>query len=537
MKICSRMFLFSSLIFLVLCISLFFNFFVTPVHAETEGYYTYTVEDGKSTITNCDPSVQGNLNIPSTLGGYPVTGIEGFAFNDCVGLSEISIPASITYIGYDAFSGCTELSAVHITDLSAWCKINFDNFDGLFSNPLCYGAKLYLKDTLLTNLIIPEDITSINDYAFWGCSSLSSVNIGDNVTSIGKFSFFNCASLTSVKVGDNVSNIGYAAFSETPWLENQLAAQPDGMFYIGKVAYAFIGEIDENTSFEFEDGTLGIGDYLFYNCQENLGAITIPDSIVHIGDYAFSGCNNLTSVTFPNSLTNIGEGAFKDCADLIEISFLDSSANIGPFAFDGCTSLSVIDFGMNLESIGYGSFESCSSLSSITIPKSMISIGNYAFSDCTNLTEVAILNGATEIKYAAFSNCTSLFSVNLGEEVTSIGDYAFDGCIKLTEITIPSSATYIGYSAFSGCSSLSSVHIYGSPDIAEFAFPNRPITLYGYSDTTVEEVANSSKYFTFIDLNPKNETVPGDCDGDGKITISDLTLLAQYLGGWDVSLG
>ncbi|MEE1026652.1 MAG: leucine-rich repeat domain-containing protein, partial [Acutalibacteraceae bacterium] len=143
------------------------------VSAETDGYYTYEVDNGEANITRANNSISGDITIPSTLGGYPVTNIGDCAFYYCKSLTSVTIPDSVTSIGSWAFSGCSSLTSVKIGD----------------------------------------SVTSIGEYAFSRCSSLTSVTIPDSVTSIGSDAFYCCSGLTSVIIPDSVLNIGNGAFS------------------------------------------------------------------------------------------------------------------------------------------------------------------------------------------------------------------------------------------------------------------------------------------------------------------------------------
>ena len=131
-------------------------------------------------------------------------------FSGCERLTSITIPDSVTYIGYYAFSNCDRLTAVYITDLASWCNIAFS---GSTSNPLYYAENLYLNGELVTELVIPDDVTQIKSDAFFSCDSLVSVVIPDSVTSIGYEAFYNCDSLESVVIGDSVTFIASYAFS------------------------------------------------------------------------------------------------------------------------------------------------------------------------------------------------------------------------------------------------------------------------------------------------------------------------------------
>ena len=208
-------------------------------------------------------------------------------------------------------------------------------------------------------LIIPESVTyngttypvtSVGYRAFRECSGLASVTIPESVTSIDAGAFSDCGNLTTVTIPNSVKSIGYDAFSGTAWYNNQ----PDGVVYVGKIAYKYKGMMPVNTEIVLRDGTLGIADGAFSDCS-GLTSVTIPNSVTSIGNYAFNGCSGLTSVTIPNSVTSIGEFAFYFCSGLTSVTIPNSVTSIGNSAFGGC-----------------------SGLTSVTIPNSVTSIGKYS---------------------------------------------------------------------------------------------------------------------------------------------------------------
>ncbi len=390
------------------------------------GNYSYAVTD----IGSCTDK---NVVIPSTYNSRLVNSIGDSAFKDCIEMTSVTIPDSITSIGTDAFKGCTALKHIYYTgDIAEWCEIS--GIPNLMSYG-AYGRELYINGKKVEGeLVIPKGVTSLKYGAFYNCSSLTSVIIPDSVTIIGesvfgwcrnltsitipngvmsisKNAFFGCYELASISIPDSVTSIGSSAFYGTAWYDNQ----PDGLVYAGKVAYDYKGTMPSNTSIVLKEGTLGIN------------------------DSAFSGCKGLTSVTIPNSVTSIGDWAFYDC-----------------------TGLTSVTIGNSVTSIGYSAFYGCKGLTSVTIPNSVTSIGKYAFYGCTGLTSVTIGNSVTSIGYSAFYGCKGLTSVTIPNSVTSIGNWAFDGCKGLTSVTIPNSVTSIGNWAFDGCSSLTSIMYKGT---------------------------------------------------------------------------
>ena len=188
---------------------------------EKEGYCYYTVSYGKATFTGADGSSGiTEVVIPDTLGGYPVTSISGDAFYGWFGLTAITIPKSVTSIGEDAFFWSSKITRVNISDIEAWCNIDFGNH---YSNPFSVTYEvcdLYLNGELVTELVIPDSITKIKDYTFYDCEKITSLTLPDNIQSIGDNAFNGCIRLMDIYIPDSLYDIGDNAFYNCKRLEN-----------------------------------------------------------------------------------------------------------------------------------------------------------------------------------------------------------------------------------------------------------------------------------------------------------------------------
>ena len=320
-----------------------------------------------------DSAFYGCTGLTSVTIGNGVTSIGSCAFEGCTGLTSIKIPNSVTSIGIYAFQSCSNLTSVHISDLAAWCRINFG------SNPLRYAHHLFLNGQEIRDLIIPDGVTSIGSCAFSECSGLTSVTIGNSVTSIGRSAFSGCSGLISVIIPNSVTSIENSTFSDCASL----------------------------TSITIPNSVISIGAYAFYYCT-GLTSIEIPNSVTSIGYRAFDGCSSLTSVVIPNSVTSIGDDAFDNCSALISVTIL--CPTVGSW-FRKKTSIKELIFGESVTSVAGSAFYCCSGLTSLEIPNSVTSIGNNAFNGCSGLTSVSIGNGVTSIGGGAFSGCSGLASV------------------------------------------------------------------------------------------------------------------------------
>ncbi len=484
--------------------------------------FTYTTNNGTITIWRYT-GPGGDVTIPDTINGLPVTSIGGWAFSGCTNLTAVTLGDSVTSIRQEAFWGCRGLTTITVNTNNP----DYSSVDGVLLNKsqitliqcpegkagsytipnsiTSIGDGAFMFCTSLTNVIIPSRVTRIRQEAFWGCRGLTSVTIPNSVITIGDSGFFGCTGLTSLMIPNSVLSIGGAAFSGCHSLTNVVI--PNRVTSIGAFTFS---DCTSLTSVTIPSGVTSIGDGAFSECT-SLTSVTIPKSVTSIGDQAFGGCTSLTTITvdalnsfyrsvdgilfsrsqtmlitcpggktgsytIPNSVTAIGEWAFSGCTNLTSVTIPNSVISIGGRAFAN-SRLTYVMIPDSVTAIGEWAFSGCTSLTGVTLGDSVTTIGNSVFYACTNLTRITVNTNNPDyssVDGVLFNRSQTKLvqcpggkagSYTIPNSITVIGEWAFSGCTSLTSVTIPNSVIAIGEWAFSSCTSLKGVYFQGGSPV------------------------------------------------------------------------
>ena len=345
-----------------------------------------------------------NTVIPSS-----VTTLGGWCFEKCTALTSIDIPSSVTCLQTQCFLGCTYLTSIDIP--SSVTRLGYRCFEGCSSlksitvdkNNKIYDSRENCNAIIETETnkmvagfkttIIPESVTSLGDDCFYGCSSLTSIEIPTSVTSLGDGCFYDCSSLSSIVIPSSVTSLGEKCFS---------------------------------------------------GCH-SLTSIEIPTSVTSLGENCFSGCHSLTSIEIPISVTSLGDECFDNCSSLTSIEIPSSVTSLGQDCFNACSALESITVDKNNKI--YDSREDCNAIietstnrmlrgcKSTVIPSSVTSLEQDCFSFCSSLKSITIPSSVTSLGYGCFYGCSSLISIEIPSSVTSLGERCFNSCSSLKTFT------------------------------------------------------------------------------------------------------
>ena len=547
---------------------------------------------GKPSLLNAsDPDfeiVDGRLkkykgNKPNIVIPDGVTAIDDYIFYNSDGIVSVTIPQSITSIGYCAFGSCDKLTGILIDENNR----HYKSIDGnLYSKD---GTKLlqYASGKKNASFEILENVSKIEETAFYGCETLSSITVdkknkyymsvdGNLYSKDGKVlvQYAIGKKDKSYKIIDGVDSIRSWAFTDCYHLSS--VHIPNTVTYIGQFAFRGCSNLIDIV---IPNSVEKIDSFAFALCKE-MNSIAISDSVASVGTDAFSGCEKLTikvhsldqvkkwkygwnpdnrpvqvieqakqpdvdpdfeivdgclkkykgkkaEVVIPDGVTSIGKQAFYWCYSLTSVVIPNSVTSIGGYAFQSCSSLTSVVIPDSVTSIGEGAFSGCKSLTSVVIPDSVEFIGDWAFRNCSSLTSVVIPDSVTSIGEYAFSECKSLTSVVIPDSVTSIGDWAFSHCESLTSVVIPNSVTSIGEYAFSECKSLTNVVIPDSvTSIGDAAFNS----CSSLTSVVIPDSVTSIGKFAFDDCSSLTSVViPNSVTSIGKSAFSGCSSLTSVV--------
>jgi hypothetical protein len=445
---------------------------------------------------------QGCTGLTSITIPAGVTSISDYAFQSCTGLTSITIGKGVTSIGSYTFNGCTGLTNFVVDN----ANLTYASQAGLLLNKA--KTSLILCPTGLSAITIPAGITAIGSNAFSGCAHALKITCLASTPPTGTFTSMNLANaLVYVPTGTSAAYIGAWGTSTTSNIIEQDVDVTVNVTEAGKLATTIFNQLNAHPGTVTKltvTGTLNSADILYirdnmkqcydvnlegvtltdlpadaFNGRGFLFSVKLPSNLKTIGNSAFYGCNNIKTMNLPAGVTSIGAYAFQYCNGLDSINIPASVTSIGYYAFQSCSGLKTLNI-TGAATIQGSAFQNCSGLTSVIITGAT-SIQSCAFQFCYGLTNVSI-SGATSIGYGAFQNCYGLktlsitgatsiesyafqycyglITIDIPGSVTSIGDYAFQSCSGLTSISIGAKAASIGASAFDGCSNVSSITCY-----------------------------------------------------------------------------
>lgn len=355
-----------------------------------------------------------NTLIESVIISDSVCEVGVFAFVNCANLRKVQFSPSVEKVGENAFSGCTNLESVYISDVSAWCDMEFGNDAAC---PFYFADSLYVNGTLVKSITVPDGTKKIKNYAFCNYSALESITLADTVEYIG------------VHVFDGCSSLKYKVFDNAKYLSSE-----------NNSYYALVSAVDTSiTQCEINDSTRVMAGYCFSGCKK-LTSIVIPDSVIYVGAYSFNDCFKLKTADLPDTITRIETGLFGGCLELSDLEIPDTVTSIGGVAFDACVSLKTLVIPDLVTVIETAAFQECHGLKNIIIPDSVIEIQPFAFNYCKKLLHIYSF---AEEKPAGWAdnwigyNCPATVHWGYTEEVEiQVGDLNFDGIFTAVDYLI-----------------------------------------------------------------------------------------------------
>ena len=454
----------------------------------------YTIPDDVTMIYYS--AFQEDVDLVSVTIPNSVTSIRTSAFSCCFSLESVVLPNNLGNLDAGAFSSCRELKSVTLSTkynkIPEWCFSRCSSLESIVVpanvRTIAYGA--FEDCTALSSVTLNEGLRTIEETSFNRCSSLLSITIPSTVTTIGEGAFYRCTSLTYYSVAP--ANTKYCDVDGVLYNKDQttLLSYPAG---------------NPRLSYDILPTTQVIGMQAFESCKA-IQHVTIPSGVTTIGKSAFGRCSNLRNIFIPNTVTTMGSGAFSYCDSLTSATLEPGFKVLGECAFEAC-GLKEINLVEGLTTIGNQAFRNCPSLTKVTMPNSVTTIGDWTFYYCRNLSSINISTGVTRIPNSMLRSCDNLKEITIPAGVTSIGSLALTSnslmivnCLAETPPTIEDSDCFNSstYNRGTLCVPPSSIEAYQS-------------------------ASGWSRFVTTKGI------FPGDADGDGELTISDVSSLIDYL--------
>ena len=436
---------------------------------------------GAYTFTGCE-------NIESINLTNNIHYIGDYSFVNCTSLTAITMPNEVEYLGEGILNNCKSLEGIYggiasedhrcivrEGTLVAFAPANLIEFTltsdiinipqgvflGVTQGRIIIEDRIWIETdydyeenwlygTGFEEIIVPEDAEYLGQNVFCNCYNLKTFTIPNNIVEIGSYAFWECTSLQEITINENILYINDAVFGECSGhliLNNKYLIQNDFLSSGG-------GEEEASVVNEVEEGEEVVPDYEYNPSwleESRFSEITINANVEYIGSGLLSNCETVETINIPESVLAIGNNAFSECY-----------------------SLKNIILPPNLEYIGIGAFSYCESLTELNIPSGVTTIEPMAFAYCANLTEIEIPEGNEYIPEALFGACTSLTGITIPNSVVEIGPYAFADCTNLNTITIPGNVNYIYEEAFVMCKSLQNIRCYATtaPEVYDYTFRN-----------------------------------------------------------------
>ncbi len=401
-----------------------YNYKGAPWYQSRDSIKAVVIENGVTAIG--ERAFNGCSSLTSITIPESVTTIGGRAFEDCTSLTSITIPESVTAIGSGEFFGCDSLTDVSITDLAAWCRIDFANDSATFifangsATPMRYAKNIWLDGQKIVSVTVPEGVTEVKAYTFCGFKDLIQVTLPEGVTSIGEYAFSGCSSLTSINIPESVTTIGDSAFWDCSSLSS--ITIPESVTAIGIHAFDDCSSLTDVSITDLAAWCrIDFADYRatpmcyaknIWLDGQKLASVIVPEGITEIKAYTFCGFKDLAQVTIPESVTAIGEDAFSGCRRLTDVYITDLAAWCSIAFGDEIANplhkaenlylngelVETLEIPEGVTMIRQGLFRNAACIRRVALPKSLKGVAANAFYGCKKIQEVFYAGSEAEWK-------------------------------------------------------------------------------------------------------------------------------------------